>query len=172
MRADEVLRLYFKERPGLEAFLLSATRDYGATQDLLQEVALVLARKCESYDPALPFRPWLNGIARIELAGWRKDRGASFRALDPETLEACMPAFQEMVDDAGLRNRRNALQECLKSVPQESRRVLDLRYVHQRSCEETAQALRRSVQGVYALLKRAKAALRECVESRLKEAAL
>src|SRR5687767_8205999 len=93
MEADQILTLFFRERPALEAFLFAATRDYQGTQDILQEVALAITRKCGSYDAALPFRPWLNGFARRELASWLRGRQSSARLIGAEALETCLPAF-------------------------------------------------------------------------------
>ena len=169
MEVDQILGLFFRERPTLEAYLFGATRDYQATQDILQEVALAITRKYRSYDPQLPFRPWLNGFTRLELASWLKSRGTGLRLLGPETLEACMPAFEEAMEDEGVGSRRRALGDCLSSVPEESRRAIALRYADHRSCEQIAQTLGRSVQGVYALIKRVKSLLKDCVELRLRE---
>lgn len=170
MEADEILKLFFQERPHLEAYLFGATRDYQATQDILQEVALAIIRKCDIFDSRLPFRPWLHGFARNELASWLKSRGTGVKLLSLEALESCLPGFEQAMEEKNVRSRREALKQCLQSVPLESRRALTLRYEKVMSCEQIAETLGRSVQGVYALMKRLKSMLKECVEVRLGEA--
>ena len=56
---------------------------------------------------------------------------------------------------------------CLESLPGESRRLIMMRYDGSADAEELASRFGRSVPGIYALIKRIKMALRECVERRL-----
>lgn len=170
MDSDELLRLFFAERPALEAYLLAATRDYHLTEDLLQEVAIVLVRKAEEYDTSRPFGPWARGIARRELASYLRARADEAAVLDPETLEVCAPAFETVWLGEHTEARKAALAECVETVSDGGRKVLELRYHERLSCPEIARALGRTVQAVYGILKRVKNALRECVEARLGEA--
>ena len=63
-------------------------------------------------------------------------------------------------------DRRSALLDCLDALPEDSRRILALRYAGQHA-EQLAARFGRSVQGIYALIKRVKQLLRDCVARRL-----
>ena len=175
--ADDLLRRFFGERPGLEAFLMGATRDYHLTQDILQEAAITLVGKADEFDRSRPFGPWLRGIVRIELASALRGRKGEAALLDPDVLESLAPAFDRVFGREGERGkkqeeeragRRSALADCIRQTNPTARRVLEMRYRDRRDCSEIASAINRTTQAVYAFLKRIKVALRKCVERTLR----
>lgn len=169
MKSEQILQLFFKEKPFLQGYLLAATRDYHSTEDILQEISLILVRKAGDYDSTRPFKPWLNGIARRELASWLRKQKSRMPVLDPETLDYCNAALESLLEDDSIHRRTLALQKCLSSISGTGRKILDLRYHDRRTCGQIARKLNRSLQSVYAILKRAKALLQRCVETRMRE---
>jgi RNA polymerase sigma factor (sigma-70 family) len=59
----------------------------------------------------------------------------------------------------------NQLLECVKKLPEKARSVLEWRFMDDTQCDEIAARCGRSVQSVYAQIKRAKEMLRECVKT-------
>jgi RNA polymerase sigma-70 factor (ECF subfamily) len=60
-----------------------------------------------------------------------------------------------------------ALRQCIAALPEESKRLLRLRYDEGRSGRVLAALLRRSEDAIYKALSRLHAALRKCAEERL-----
>jgi RNA polymerase sigma-70 factor (ECF subfamily) len=56
---------------------------------------------------------------------------------------------------------------CGEKLPDEARAVITGRYGEDLSCEQLAEQVGRSVQGVYSMLKRLRVSLARCVQQRL-----
>jgi RNA polymerase sigma-70 factor (ECF subfamily) len=82
-----------------------------------------------------------------------------------EAAEAVWAALSPDGGDAYL----DALDGCLQSLAKRSRQAIDLRYRENNSRAEMAVALKMSEDGVKTLLRRARAALRECIERKVSE---
>jgi RNA polymerase sigma-70 factor (ECF subfamily) len=63
-RVEAFDALYAALAPDVRAGLLAACRDAARADDLLQETFLHLHRARATYQPGLPVRPWVRGIAR------------------------------------------------------------------------------------------------------------
>jgi RNA polymerase sigma-70 factor (ECF subfamily) len=166
-RLDNALDLFARERDALELYLYTSCRDYHLVQDVLQEVALVVMRKRAQYDDSQPFDAWVRGIARKELAYRMRGRTYAGALLDPEALEAAVDAFAHSARASDSSKLTEHLADCIDSLGGHSRDLVRLRYELGHECAEVAKTLGRTVQGVYALLKRAKLLLKECVEKSL-----
>jgi DNA-directed RNA polymerase specialized sigma24 family protein len=79
----------------LTAFLRSLVLDSHAVDDLFQETMLVAWRRLPDYDHALPFGPWLRGIAgKLVLEHRRKSAARAALRCEPELLEALETEFE------------------------------------------------------------------------------
>jgi len=159
------LRHFLPTETLLKAYLLSATGDMHATDDLLQEVSSVLWEKFGQYDERRPFRAWALGIARLEVLKWRQRLARSREVLSPETLTALADTAG---DHAGEIDERIAdLRRCLEGLQEKTRQVLRLRYWEALSIRQIAERLDKSVAAVGMILHRARRGLRDCVEGKL-----
>jgi RNA polymerase sigma-70 factor (ECF subfamily) len=59
---------------------------------------------------------------------------------------------------------RSAMIDCVRKLNGDTRKVVQARYGDGTSCEDIATSVGRSVQGIYAILKRARTALADCVK--------
>ncbi len=92
----------------------------------------------------------------------------SFRAAPLSLAAEAENAWLDATPDEGSDQRLNALRVCLESLDERARQVLKLRYEQQRPGDEIARTLGTTEDGVYSLLKRVRATLRECIERRVK----
>ena len=166
MEHDQILRELTQQRRMLYAFIRAMVSDTHLCEDILQEVFVVAVSKHNEFTSGTNFGAWLREITRrVALAQLRKSgRGPS--ALDPETIDKMEASID--VSKSDWEEERRALGECLKQLPVESRRVLDLRYVADVSLAEIGDTVGRSPDGIKALLKRLRQTLAECVSSRLR----
>jgi RNA polymerase sigma-70 factor (ECF subfamily) len=160
-----VTQLLMKHRAELFAYLMAAVRNLHDAEDLLQDVSLAASASWSQYRPGTPFLPWAREIARRRLLHYGKRRGRRPALLEPEVLEQLDRAAVE--SEEPLDPRRDALRRCLEELGSRGRRILEMRYGEKLEVPRIADLLGRTVQAAYALLKRTKQVLRECVERRL-----
>jgi RNA polymerase sigma-70 factor (ECF subfamily) len=164
---EEVVSLLMKHRAGMFAYLLASVRDANDAEDLLQEVSITATRRWEQFRPGTNFGAWIREIARRHVLDFRKRRRAG--AVDPVVLQSLEAAAQALEPEDV---RRAAMHECLGAMRGAARRVLELRYTEGRDVSRIAAAIDRTVSAAYALLKRAKQVLRDCVDRRLSDGTL
>jgi len=162
------MRSYFAEQGRLRGYVFTATRDYHVTDDILQEIAIVIATKGQLFDPTQPPLPWLMGVAKNQVRRWYRESGRAAKNIDIELLDNCVSAMA-VFDGEAVSSRQVALRKCLDSLPKGQRQILQSRYEGGLACEQIAARASRSVQSIYALLKRLKLALRQCVDSQVVE---
>lgn len=169
MERDQILRSLTQERRMLQAAIRAMVADAYLAEDVLQEVFVVVMQQHEQFTAGTNFGAWAREIARrVTLAQLRK-AGRYPAVLDPETLDLLEGSFDTPRET--WENERSALNECVAALPEESRKVLNLRYVTNAPLAEIAAAVGRSGDGIKALLKRLRQALAECVTTRLRREA-
>jgi RNA polymerase sigma-70 factor (ECF subfamily) len=113
------------------------------------------------------FLPWAREIARRRVLAYRRTARRE-QVLDPELVRRLAEAAERVEAESGSSLHQAALMECLEGLPQESRRIITMRYDGSaKDVAAIASRLGRSVQSVYAQIKRIKLALRDCVTRRM-----
>lgn len=165
-----VARLLMRHRGVLFAYLLAALRNPHDAEDLLQDVSLAASSAWAQYRPGTPFLAWAREIARRRILDYGKRQSRRHALLEPDVLEALDAAAVAVDAEQPLEPRRDALRLCLTKVDGDARRILELRYAEKVEVGRIAQVVGRSVQGSYAVLKRTKQLLRDCIDRRLRGA--
>lgn len=165
VRHAEAARLLMQHRTALYAFILASVRNHADAEDILQTVSVAVIESIAQLRHESGFLPWVREIARRRILAFRRTHRRE-RSFDPELVLRLAEAAERVEYETGGDERRAALLGCLAALPELSRRMLSERYAGA-SAEELAARYGRSVQGVYALVKRVKQALRDCVDRRL-----
>jgi RNA polymerase sigma-70 factor, ECF subfamily len=144
-----------------------ATRDTNEADDLIQLVSGVLWQRFQEYDRGRPFLPWAIGFARVEVLRWRQQRGrTAVQLLSEEALDSVADAAARLDDEPD--DRAAFLAECVGLLPGKVRQLLELRYGAAMPIQGIADRLGRQVGAIEMALVRARRAVRECVERKLK----
>ncbi len=147
----DVEQLYQESREALISYFRRRHRSSQTAEDLLQETFLRLMRQVERCFSAASPRGYLFGIARhVSADAWRRAKPT-----DTEAVETVAPE-----PDA----RLEAARETIASLPALQREILDLRFQHDLSYTEIAEALDIPVGTVRSRLHNALALLREQME--------
>lgn len=175
---DRIRRLFLAQQFRLMDYLGGLVRHTQDAEDLFQEVSLTILAK--EGDPELPddperFAAWCRGVARNHcLHHWRSKKRSrlQFHERLAELADLAFTEAEAAGDDGGVLDfaHRQALAGCLERLPAEGRRVLEERYVADRSCEDIARAQGRAPGGVRMALLRLRDSLRKCIEARLRPA--
>jgi RNA polymerase sigma-70 factor (ECF subfamily) len=164
-RHEEFLKQFLTHQADLRAFIGSLVLDRHAREDVLQEVALILWRQIEQFDPNRRFGAWARGIAANKILQRRQQDARFPLAFPPETIQAVLDAYDRTEEANSARG--DALQACLEELPDKSRRLLAMRYERELKPEAIAQELRGTVDAVYQALSRLRARLEECIRRKL-----
>jgi RNA polymerase sigma-70 factor (ECF subfamily) len=170
-RQERFLALFLPEQSAIRAFLRSILWDRARCEDVFQEVALVLWRELDRYDPLRPFGGWARGVAaKVALKSLRQARRTP-AALSPEAIEALEGAFDNLAFENAHRpvtREEEALRHCLDRLPDRAQMLIDLRYGHALELSHIAERVRSSPEAVRKALSRSRDALQRCVERRLR----
>lgn len=135
--------------------------------DLAQDVYLAFYRNLDKAPPDVAPQRWLKGIARnVCLNHIRRDarRGRLQREALAELLAGTETPTQRRASEGSL---QIALEDCCRKLPQESRRLLDLKYQQDLTSDAIAQAVSKTAEAVRVALFRIRANLKTCVAEQL-----
>ena len=129
--------------------------------DLTQETFLAIARNPFEIRTRAATAAYLRTAARNQLLMLRRRQGRQIETVDLAPAEA---VWAEHCPDGGANEFLDLLAACRETLAGRSREGVDLFYRDNLSREELADRLEMSVEGVKTLLRRARAALKDCIE--------
>jgi RNA polymerase sigma-70 factor (ECF subfamily) len=160
-----VLATQARLRGYLSAFGLSAAD----VDDLAQEAYVRAFGKLGGFNPVDDFWPFLRTIAQgVARNAWRTE-SRRCQVIKDGLGEAVAEDALKATDAAPAGDDRTmaALEECLKRLPENSRRVVHCRYWRNMSPQEIAETMGGSASTVRVWLLRAREALHRCVAGQL-----
>ncbi len=149
-------------RVGLVAYARCLCGDFSSAEDVVQDSLLIAYRNIERLFPEADFRTWVKAIVRRQALASGRSRNR-FGPLLTEHMEA---AFE--IEDDHLEMERLALRRCLGDLPPRMRHVIDAFYSGGESVGHISDRLTTPTGTVKTLLHRARSALRDCIERRLR----
>ncbi len=132
--------------------------------DLTQETFLAVARTPFELRSRGETAGYLRTAARNQLLMLRRKQGRQATTVELAAAEAVWAAATPEGDSSRF---LEALAACCESLTGRAREAIERFYRHGESREELAAAFEVTVDGVKSLLRRTRAALRECIERRL-----
>ncbi len=161
-RHDRFLSLFMDHEEALRGFARSLVPTREDAREVMQEVAAVLWRKFDELATDEDFRRWAFGVARFEALAFRRDR-ARDRHVFSEDVLALLADEAEAATDA-LDSRREALDDCLRKLPERQRALVDAAYARDVRIDEAAEKMGRTSMSLYKALHRIRMTLAACVE--------
>ena len=165
--SEQLAMLWTKAQPFVAAYVGSLVPDFHLAEDVLQQVAVILVRKFDQYDPAQPFLPWALGIARREVLKQQRQRARDRHVFSDAFAEQLSVTYEKMAGQFD--GYQHALLGCLKELDERAKKALDLRYSDDLSPAAVAERMLVTPGAARVLLHRARTSLRECIQRRLKE---
>lgn len=152
--AVDVEQLYRESREALTTYFLRRHSSRHAAEDLLHETFLQLIRRVDHCHAASSPRGYLFGIARhVSADAWRRARPMGEEDVSVESVAAPPPD-----------PRLAAARDTIAALPPLQREILDMRFQHDLSYAEIAEALGIPVGTVRSRLHNALELLRERLE--------
>ncbi|MEP3478953.1 MAG: sigma-70 family RNA polymerase sigma factor [Fuerstiella sp.] len=165
-KREKFAQCWVKAEPSVSAYVFAAVAGFHDAEDVVQRIAQELARRFDEYDSDRPFVGWALWIAKSRVIDFYRKQGRNPLVFSNDLLRRLGETIAEQSDNRD--RRREVLETCLDGLPAKSRGVLDLRYVDNLSTAEIAESVGSTDGSVRVLLTRARTALAECVQRRLK----
>ncbi len=159
---------FVSQRHELFGFIYALVRDVHDAQDLVQEVWLRFAGALENGVRIEKPGAWCRGTAKhLILHHWRNKANAKV-LMDSEMVELVDLAFSENEEEQEVwQERRQALADCVGTLPEKSRHLLALRYEQGKAFAEIADSVHQSLASVMMALSRLRRLLQKCVQNKL-----
>ncbi len=161
------LRLYTRHQHRIMAYIFTLVANRADAEDLLQETAVVLWEKFDSFQPGTDFVAWACRVAFLKVLNHRRRSARADLLLEDDLLEAVAGRAIELAPQ--LDRRREALEECMKRLSERDRRMILARYEPGGGVQRAAEASGRSLEAAYKALYRIRKALFDCVTLRIAE---
>lgn len=165
---EEFVRIYSTNQSRIMRFIQCLVPKYSEAEDILQETSVVLWKKWPEYQPDKDFVTWACGIARLEVFRMLRQNKKSGQYLNEEVLnQVAEAALAEAADVDRFAAGEAALMKCIQELAITEKRVLTLRYYHEKTIVQIAEECRRPKSSIHDLLGKIRFRLLRCVRRRL-----
>lgn len=164
-RQDTFVELYSSHEPQIRAFLRSLLPTAQDAEEVLQEVSVIIWKKFDRFDVSTDFMRWVYVIARLEALKYRRKHARSKLVFQDEVYNLMADEGAEESDKR--KNELNALQQCLKTLPDNQRSLIDTVYEQKTPVVDLAEKLKTTVSSLYMKLTRTRKALYKCIKQRV-----
>ncbi len=163
-----IIRILLRDRIKILSYIDSFLSDPQLAEDCFQDVcAAAVAKGGELVDEEHVLR-WALRVGRNKSVDIARKRTRQPVLLDDDVLDALEHQLTAEAPISDYQAERvAALRHCLDTLTDNTRRIVDLRYVDGMKTGRIAELLGRKVESVYRALTRAHVALRVCMEQNL-----
>jgi RNA polymerase sigma-70 factor (ECF subfamily) len=166
--AEEFVRLFTRSQFRVLRFIHTLLPNLTEAEDVLQETSVILWKKWPQFERDRDFVKWACGIARLEVFRLLRQRKRNASYLSDAVLNQIADlATAEACDNARFEAGESALELCLQRLNESDRRLLKLRYQHDKTVQEIAEECGRPKSTVHDVLSRLRTRLLNCVRRRL-----
>ncbi|QDU56585.1 sigma-70 family RNA polymerase sigma factor [Aeoliella mucimassa] len=155
-----------RARTAVFALLLAKIGSLHDAEDVLQEVAVCVARDYHKYDPERPFVAWALGIARNQALMYFRKKSRDRLAFGDDMIHLIQAHLEQNPAPAS-EYQREALHACVQALSPDRRSLLRMRYGSDSDLADIAEKQGKSVASVKGQLYRIRKILLLCVKRRL-----
>lgn len=166
-------RLLSAIAPRLRAIVSKRVTDPDRAEDVVQEVLLSIHKNRHTYDPSLPFGPWMGTIAQRRTLDWLRKH---YRRADQEVLVDEYPetfsgdGANTVEEEALAFDDMDQLRQALDRLPSGQRQAVELLKLKEMSLKEASEASGMSVAALKVAMHRALKSLRADMAPKAQEA--
>jgi RNA polymerase sigma-70 factor (ECF subfamily) len=162
---ERLARHWLEAEPSVQAYVFTAVSGFQDAEDVLQQVALTVARRFDENDAMRFFCTWAAWLAKSRIAyHYRKKERERLVFSEALIDQLAKVLVQQQRERAA---RRAALEHCLDKLPEKSRQILAIRYQEDAPMERVAEAIESTAGAVRVILFRIRNLLAECRNSEL-----
>lgn len=163
---ERFVQLLSKNEPQIRAFLRSMLYSWNDVDEVMQNTSLVLWRKFSKFEADSNFLAWACTIARFEVLSFRRSKARDRHVFSEDLIKQLSETAQDyLVEEAS--DEREALQFCLRKLPETLRKSLLAAYEPGVKIREVAQEVGKTANAFYKILNRTRASLLNCITEQL-----
>lgn len=162
----DFLRLFMAHQGEIRAFVRALLADPNDVDDVCQEIATILWKKFDQYDPSRRFGAWARGVAVHEIDHFRRQAHRRPIPFSLETIEAIRGEFDRREPQPTSR-LLEYIEQCLRRLTDRARQMFSLRYERGSSVAEIAREVQSAEPAVYKALGRYRDQVRRCAQQSL-----
>jgi RNA polymerase sigma-70 factor (ECF subfamily) len=147
------------------AYIHSLVPNPHDADDLLQETCEIICEKFDDFRPGTDFLAWAFRIAHWRVRAARTSFARSKVLFNDDVLEAVAKTAASLHRETD--PRQDALEVCIKKLPERDRVLILSRYQEGATIEQAAERSGRSLEAAYKALSRTRKLLLDCVNNRL-----
>jgi RNA polymerase sigma-70 factor (ECF subfamily) len=154
---------FFAHRRMLRTFVGSMTRDSTLVEDILSDIAIVVALQWDEFDRERPFAPWARGIARRVALKAIARRGRWQLGLPEDFLESPGADIDALYEQREAAARERLLMTCLEQLTPHTQELVRRRYFDEQRLPEIAQQVGITMGALYTAYCRIHRRLQRCM---------
>lgn len=165
---ERLTHLWMEAEPAVRAFVFASISRFADAEDVVQKVALNVARRFDDYDAERSFQAWALWIAKSRVIDHYRVQGREKLVFS----EALMDQLAHTLVSRSAReqsDRAAAMENCIEKLPEKSKRLLALRYFENASAEEVAKTMASTAGSVRVTLHRVRNLLADCITQELRK---
>jgi RNA polymerase sigma-70 factor (ECF subfamily) len=163
-RSREFLEHLLPNQNAIRSFIYSIHPQAGDLDDIMQNTAISLWEKFETFDSSREFLPWAHRLAYFEVLRHRKKRSRDRLVFSEELVDLLAGEDSPAAQGEPL---LQALEGCVSRLDTRVRAVVEARYASGHSIADLAKGSGESVHRMYRQLEKAREMLVSCVRRRL-----
>jgi RNA polymerase sigma-70 factor (ECF subfamily) len=170
MAEGDLVNQFLENRDPILGFIVALTRDYDVAEEIFQEVAKVILEEAKKSISVSHFMPWAREIARRRVSEFyrKQTRRHAVEKAAPSMEEVICQAFTENEKTLEISHlRMKALMDCLRALPDRSRKLVEGFYRQGQSIRDLAGNRGWTEPSVKNALWRTRKALAECIRNKL-----
>lgn len=165
---EAYLRLLGQHERELGIYVHSLVLNTADAEDILQECKVLLWKRFESFEQGTHFLAWARKIALYQVLNFRRSKTRKpLTHMNEEFIEAVAAEIDKQ--SPHLVRRAEALQRCLKKLPEVQHKMILWRYFEDDGIEGIAKKTGRTKGAVYRALSRIRGILNECISKTLSQ---
>ena len=153
--------------PHIRAYIAGMGVPRHDVDDVAQDVYVELYRFSDNIPDGVHPKQWLKGIARNLCLNYFRKQGRRQRLQREAMVEILIRAEQDSPPSLSEGPIRRALDNCYDALPEESRRLLELRYERELPSQSIAEMLSSTAEAIRVALFRIRNGLKQCIASSL-----
>ncbi|MFM7039244.1 MAG: sigma-70 family RNA polymerase sigma factor [Planctomycetaceae bacterium] len=162
---ERMTRHWLATERAVRACIAGSVSSLADREDLLQQVALTVARRFEEFDEQRSFLAWVLWLTKSRIIDFYRAQGRRSQLLSDELLEQYSERLVQRQHENS--RRSEALETCLAQLPDRSRTLIRLKYHDGLRTEQIAEALKSTPASIRVALFRIRETLAACIQRKL-----